>query len=194
MNKNFHFLLRITLLLLVVMVCTNLFSGPYTERRVKAGIKLFRTILAADIDISKKISTDGSLLLLLVYTDDKENADKLAELLKKSRTSGAKSTISNLPITVETTSEVSFQQYHERITAGIFITQPLLDEDLKSVIRYGIDRHIIIYSPYKGHVEDGVLSGLSVEASVRPYINIKTLQASNIRIKSFFMKVAKSYE
>ena len=37
---------------------------------------------------------------------------------------------------------------------------------------------MIVYSPFEGHVESGVLGGLSVEAQVRPYVNRATLEAS----------------
>ena len=53
---------------------------------------------------------------------------------------------------------------------------------------------MIVYSPFEGHVEKGVLGGLSVEAQVRPYVNRATVEASQITLKPFFMEVAKVYQ
>jgi hypothetical protein len=64
---------------------------------------------------------------------------------------------------------------------------------LKSIIKYGIDHHVIVYSPFEGHVERGVLGGLAVEAQVRPYVNLTTLDASNITLKPLFFKVTKVF-
>ena len=38
-----------------------------------------------------------------------------------------------------------------------------------------------------------ILGGLSVEAQVRPYVNLSTLSASNISLKPLFFKVTKVY-
>ncbi|HEX8154652.1 MAG TPA: hypothetical protein VF698_16080, partial [Thermoanaerobaculia bacterium] len=62
-----------------------------------------------------------------------------------------------------------------------------------SLVKYGIDRRLIVYSPFEGHVESGVTGGLSVEAQVRPFVNSTTLAASHIALKDFFLKVTKVY-
>ena len=64
---------------------------------------------------------------------------------------------------------------------------------LTSIIKYGIGHHVIVYSPFEGHVELGVLGGLSVEAQVRPFLNRATLEASQISLKPFFLSVAKVF-
>lgn len=194
MRKATVFFLSFVICLLMIQGVGGASADQSSERRIKAGIKLFRTMLAADLDISDKKSPDGSLVLLLVYHDEKDKALKLAQSLKKSGRAGSSPLIRNLPITVDTTSDFSFQRYMANRIAGIFITEKIGNADLQKVIRFGIDRRVVVYSPFEGHVEKGVLGGLSVEARVRPYVNIKTLKSSAIRIKAFFMKVTKRYE
>jgi len=63
----------------------------------------------------------------------------------------------------------------------------------RPVVRYGIDHHVIVYSPFEGDVERGILGGIAVEAQVRPYVNAATLTASNITFKSLFFKVTKVF-
>ncbi len=65
---------------------------------------------------------------------------------------------------------------------------------MQSLVRFGIDRHVIVYSPFEGDVESGILGGLSIEAQVRPYLNRATLESSHIMLKEFFLKVAKVYQ
>ncbi len=194
MRKATIYFLSFAISLLMLQGVSGVSADQTSERRVKAGIKLFRAMLAADLDISDKKAPDGSLALLLFYTNDKERAEKLGKSLNKRGRTGAGPLIRNLPIKVETTSDVSFQRYKENSVAGIFITQSIGSRELEKIIQFGIDRRIVVYSPFEGPVEEGVLGGLSVEARVRPYVNIKTLRRSEIRIKPFFMKVAKRYE
>jgi hypothetical protein len=80
-----------------------------------------------------------------------------------------------------------------RAPAGIFIAQAPPRAALSSLIKYGIGHHVIVYSPFEGHVELGVLGGLSVEAQVRPFLNRATLESSQISLKPFFLSVAKVF-
>ncbi len=50
---------------------------------------------------------------------------------------------------------------------------------------------MILYSPFEGDVERGVTAGLSIEAKVLPFVNQRTLEASGVELKPFFLKVAK---
>ena len=46
-----------------------LLVGEQVDRRVEAGLKIFRALLAADADLPRK-TVDGKLLILFFYTDD----------------------------------------------------------------------------------------------------------------------------
>jgi hypothetical protein len=162
--------------------------------RIKTGVKLFRTMLAADLDIAGKTDSDGKLFILLVYEDNLHEAENIGKLLTKSKKPGTEAHIRGISIKIAYTSETSFQNFNNNKIAGIFIAQQFQAGDLEKVIQYGIKNHLIVYSPFEGDVEKGVLGGLSVEARVRPYINAETLRASGISIKPFFMKVTKIHE
>lgn len=187
-------------LFLFVLFCTDIGSAwsaqadRQSERRSKAGIKLFRAMLAADLDISRKVRPEGNLALLIVYNSDGGAAEALAAIVDKGRESGKQTFIRKLPVSVETVGISSLDQYLKRSFAGIFVAEPLKEETLQQLIAISMDRKIILYSPFEGDVERGVLGGISVEAKVQPYVNIKALKQSGIRIKPFFMKVSKSYE
>jgi hypothetical protein len=178
---------RLACLLLALGAGRALLGDALEDRRTEAGLKLFRSILAADVDLAKKTVEDGKLLAVFLYTDDRKRAEELAQ-----RLSGGEP-LHGLTVVAEVTSDASLSAYSERRPAGVFVAQVPPAAALKSVVQYGISRHVIVYSPFEGHVESGVLAGLAVEAQVRPYLNLATLNASSITLKEFFLKVAKVY-
>jgi len=167
------------------------YNESYSYERDKslvwAALDVFPSLLAADKDISSKVGGDGKLLLILVYTSDREAAAKMAQHLRKIKQ------IRNIPVRIELHRSTSFQADMESRPAGIFITQRM-GPDIQSIIRYGIDQHTIVFSPFEADVEQGVLGGIVVRENILPYINVKTMQSSDIQVKSFFLRIAKLYE
>ena len=160
--------------------------------RSRAGLRFFRTFLAADLGITGKTAGDGRLLLLVFYTTDKRQAEELAKSLRG--TTEKDQSIKGLPITVETTNDAALRAYDKRRPAGIFLAQAPDAQALGTLIRYGIDQRVIVYSPFEGHVERGVLGGISVGAQVRPYLNRSTLEASHISLKELVVEASKVYQ
>ena len=155
------------------------------DRRTSAGVRLFRAVLAADTDLAKKTVAPNQLLIVFVCVDDRRGAADLAQRFVQE--------IRGLSVVTEVTTDATFAGYAKRVPAGIFIAQPPGKQALASIIRYGIQNRVVVYSPFEGHVESGVLCGLSVEAQVRPFVNRATLAASQISLKPFFLEVAKVY-
>jgi hypothetical protein len=166
-------------------------SGDVTQdRRVEAGVKIFRALLAADLDLSKKTVDDGKLLVVFLYTDDRKRALELAVAFG----GPAAEPIHGTPVLAEATSDAALAAYAARVPAGVFLAQAPGAEALRGLVRWGIERHVIVYSPFEGHVESGVTGGLVVEAQVRPYVNLTTLNASHLNLKEFFLKVTKVFK
>ena len=158
-------------------------ADSYDERRTEAGLKLFRALLAADLDLKSKADSEGRLHVVFFYTDDHRRAEELSKEFGKLE----------LPTVLESSPDATFAPYEARPPAGIFLVQSPDSRALAAIVKFGIAHHIVVYSPFEGHVESGVLGGLSIEAQVRPYLNLTTLKASNIAIKDFFLRVAKVY-
>jgi len=186
------FTLQIVIIALVTLSSSafSVVADDYSDRRIHAGAKLFRTLLAADQNITEKISPDNNLQLGLIYENNQSVAKSVADDLQHR----ANSDIRNIPIKTRLLKVSELASSGAAHLAGLFITQQLFEDELQMVLRYAVDHQIIIYSPFEGDVEKGVLGGMSVEARVRPYLNIKTMQAANVHLKPFFMKVAKQYE
>jgi len=185
-------LLSFLMLLLSIQVASA--DAPYEQRRVKAGVKFFQAMLAADLDIKSKKGDDGALLVLVVYQGNGASAEKIARQLSVSDKGQTPKLIRKIPVHVEVTNDMTFQQFADRKVAGVFIGENMGRGDLGSVIGYGSDKGVVVFSPFSGHVENGVLGGISVEAYVLPFVNMKTLSNSGVRLKPFFMGVVKRYE
>ncbi|MDH5755682.1 MAG: hypothetical protein OEZ55_03325 [Nitrospinota bacterium] len=184
----------LSFLMLLLSFQGALAADAYEERRVKAGVKFFQAMLAADLDIGSKGGDDGALLLLVVYKGDRVGAENISWQLNISGEGQTPTSIRKIPIHVEVTNDMTFRQYAARKVAGVYIGENLGREDLAPVIGFGVEKGIVVFSPFAGHVENGVLGGISVEAYVLPFVNMKMLSNSGVRLKPFFMGVVKRYE
>lgn len=181
--------MRIRRLIAVLLMAPLLFAQTEQDRRNEAGIRMFGTLLLADMDLAKK-ADNGKLQLVIYYTNDASRAESLAKSLRVTPT-GEPRRLGGLDVDVAVTNDPTF---NGRNPAGIFLAQAPPAATLKSIIQFGISRRIIVYSPFEGHVESGVAGGLAIGAQVKPYVNASTLQASQISLKAIFMKVAKVYQ
>lgn len=165
-------------------------SDDFTDRRITAGTKIFRALLAADSKISQKKTVKGTLDLCLVYLNDQKNAELAADILF----SRSESNIRGIRINSPFVPFVEFVTGEHRDCAGIFLAEQLKDKELAQVIAIAGKEKRVLFSPFEGDVERGVLGGIKVESRVLPYVNNRALQESHLTLKAFFMKIAKTYE
>ncbi|HEX3580656.1 MAG TPA: hypothetical protein VH087_02760, partial [Thermoanaerobaculia bacterium] len=57
-------------LLLALVLPSLLLGDEVNDRRAAAGIRLFRALLAADLDLPKKTVAPNQLLIVFFYVDD----------------------------------------------------------------------------------------------------------------------------
>lgn len=175
----------IILLWLVIAagVSSNVYSADQDAIRTRIGLKLFRAILAADTQINTKQGADGKLALAIIYKDDKAQADIYAAMLQNLGKGVKQGKVKGIPITVQviTVAQLTGQRY-----AGIYLVETFASSRLQQLVDYGIAQKIISYSPFVDAVEQGISAGLIIEARTKPYVNIQTLQRSQLQIKSFF--------
>lgn len=156
------------------------------DRRVRTGARLFRALLAADMALESKVASDGALHVA-VYGGDARFAAEVARLIAPPDDVG-QSQIRGIPIKVDVLAKLPETG---KPPVGLFIAGVPPNNELDPLIQWGIRNKVIVYSPFAGHVERGVMAGLSIEAKVQPFVNLATLEASGIRLKPFFLKVAK---
>lgn len=159
-------------------------SDDFTDRRITAGTKIFRALLAADSDVAQKKDRKSKLRLCLIYEDDWRNAQLTTKTLRNRKDTR----IRKIDIHVMPVNFSDFVEAKGEWTAGIFLTQPLSDDKIALLINYAKKRHVVLFSPFAGDVERGVLGGIAVEARVRPYLNMGAVTDTGIRLKSFFSR------
>jgi hypothetical protein len=158
-------------------------ADSYDERRVRAGARMFRALLAADLGLEGK-ARDGTLEVVVLGGEPA----LVAEVSGLIAPAGA-AAIRGLPLAVEPLGGVD--GLGERRPVGVFLAGPPSAAELDTLVRWGIAHRVIVYSPFEGHVERGATAGLSIEAKVLPYLNAQTLEASGVTLKPLFLKVAR---
>ena len=145
-------------------------------------------------------SIHGELIIILLYSGktfyDRIRANNFVEQLT---TNNSFNNIRNKPVKIKLLSEQEFLNASKSKKvfsnlAGIYLLDKLSATAIHAIIHQASKYQIITYSPFNCDVERGVLGGLSVEAKVRPYTNMKTLRESKILLKPIFIKVIKHYE
>ncbi|MCB1909116.1 MAG: hypothetical protein KDH15_17260 [Rhodocyclaceae bacterium] len=184
-------LLSVHLMLVVLLFSlpgTTAVAQSFGERRVHVGLKLFRTLVAADTESGGKLDGGGRLPVYLAYADNRRDAREYASELAADM-----DTVRGAPVRIEVVSLASLLTAGDLRPAAVFITQPLDDRELVQLVDYAIRRRVILFSPFEGDVEKGVLGGISVEATIRPLINVRTLRSSGLAIRNFYLRVARRY-
>ena len=163
-------------------------ANSFTERRISVSQKLFRTLLVAKLNYQKDLSEAGTFYVNLIYQHNdilaKSMSDKLANEL---------TLLHNKPVIIRHVSLINYLKTQEPKAIGSFLVENLSNEQLQKVIKHSINNQQILFSPFEGDVEQGVMAGLSVESKVRPFVNMHALIKSNVELKSFFIKVSKQY-
>lgn len=161
-------------------------ADSYDERRVRAGARLFRTMLAADTTLESRASADGSLEILVYGPRGGAASADVASLIAPADAS--KAALHGRRVSVRESATLPLDG--ER-PAGVFLAAKPADADLDRLVAWSIANRVLVYSPFEGHVERGVGGGLAITAKVQPHVNLRTLEAAGIELKPFFLKVAK---
>ena len=174
----------VVIMTILVFSSTNINSGEWADRRVWVGLDMFQSFLAADKNIKNKKDVDGKLQVVLVYYDRESLAKEMAYHLENKVRE-----IRGIPLKAEITT-TNLLPDHE-ITAGIFLCQKIEDKEIfDNVIQFGHDNEVITFSPFSGDVERG-MNGVYIADIILPYVNIDSINQSNIKLKKFFLKISK---
>lgn len=161
-------------------------ANGYDHSRVDVGLEFFSSFLAADSDIAQKTNSQNHLVLAILYQGNLGLAQRLAEHLLRIRR------IRGLTIRVVLTDDPDLGAFENFPPAGLFLAQPR-PLDLDRIIDWGRIHHRIVVSPFSGDVARGILGGISVREVVLPEVNMAALKLWNVRLKSFFLGIARRY-
>lgn len=150
------------------------------------GIKLFPALLAADLNLSSRVDENGEITVVLVYAEDNKVAVNMASRLESNGDiKGFKLHVLVMP----------WKNLKDKgdVVAGVFIAEPMSDV-VPDLIQYCNTRNVLLFSPYSGDVERGVLAGLEVTDRIRPYLNMDAMRDADVRLKPFFVELASQYD
>lgn len=164
------------------------YADSYDERRVRTGARLFRSLLAADTALKDKLAADGALLVW-VYSADGRLGEEMRNLLSPPG-DPAKSRVRGYPLDIRVLDRLPGAA-DRSAPMGLFLASPPPAGALPELVRWAVASRCILFSPFEGHVEQGVTAGLAIEAKVQPFLNRQSLEASGLVLKPFFLKVAK---
>lgn len=175
-------------LVVVGLACATVSVNADTtdERRVRAGARLFRSLLAAHTGLEDR-AADGRLRVL-IFSTDARSAAEVGDLVAPP-TSPESARIRDLPIEMVTSGTLPTDK--APLPAAVFLATRLSSAEVDGLVRWSIAHRVIVYSPFEGDVERGIPAGLAVEAKVQPFLNLTTLEAAGIVLKPFFVQVAK---
>jgi hypothetical protein len=160
------------------------------DRRVRAGARLFRSLLTAQVALESKAAQDGALHVVIYGADTRLSAE-ISSLIAANGESG-KSGIRDLPLKIDAATNLA-ELAHAPQPAGVFLVAAQSEKDLAELVRFSTAAKIVLYSPFDGDVERGAAAGICIEAKVQPFLNLPALQAAGVEIKPFYLKVARVY-
>ncbi|MBF0272139.1 MAG: hypothetical protein HQL98_08770 [Magnetococcales bacterium] len=175
-------------LLLMLWYASEGLCSDTNGHRLQLGIKIFPALVGGNLDLASQTNKDGTLLLLIVYGEDRGTGENLVRMLNTSTR-----VIDHYPIQVVVCMVSEFRQFADRPVAGIFLAESLKSAPMEEIIVFGIAKKSIIFSPFEGDVQNGVMAGMEISTQVKPALNLVTLRKSGIRLNSLFIKVAKIY-
>lgn len=180
--------LLIGFVLLSLVLSSYVFADETEKRRVDISVSIFPRIVAVDNHFREKLDEDQKARLLFVYDEDESFAQEIADRVGKDG-----SNIGGMLVSTRVAS-VAETWPENNPPVAIFLVEKLSDEQLNRVIAYAESVHRLVFSPFSGDVERGVMVGISVTNRVKPYFNLSRLHRANVVINALLMKMSKRYE
>lgn len=182
-------LIQFFIFLILSAFASSIFADAMQERRIKISASIFPRIIAVDKKFSEKVDSSGNIKLGMIYHSDKEKALNISRIVtrKIKHISGNKIVFEYINM-----AETDFTVLGRM--AGLFFVHPVPDTILKKLRQYSIKHNSILFSPFEGDIERGVMASIFVGAKIRPYFNLTSLAEANIKLKPALIKVSKTHE
>lgn len=73
---------------------------------------------------------------------------------------------------------------------GAFLAQRLGAPERARLLAHTAGRPVLLFTPFEGEVEQGVMAGFVIEARVRPHVNLAALRASGLELREIHLKAS----
>ncbi|WP_243651516.1 YfiR/HmsC family protein [Thiobaca trueperi] len=156
------------------------------QQRFRVGLKIFPACLGAVESLEDRLTSDGSLQVLVVY----EGSDAAARQAVTSLNGIGR--VRGLTLNAKALSVTALDEDREAEVSAIFVASVGLGS---RHLRAWSERYqVLVFSPFDGEVEAGAVAGLYVADRILPYINLTQAQRARIRFKPFFLQVARQHD
>lgn len=161
-------------------------SSEHLTPRIQIGLNLVPAVLAANKKLNSELNQE-SLTIYIVYVHNKPGAIKSQTRLESI------GHIRNHELKLEVIHLYDLIDRKIGSKDAIFINDNI-KHDLNKLIRFAHTQQVILFSPFKGDVKKGAMSGFEVSNKVLPAVNLKAMRNSNIELKAFFLRIAVKYD
>lgn len=175
------------LLLIFLMVLWQPVAQAADSHRVLVGLNLFPNILS--VTKGGQLADEGGegYTLLVVYENE---AWQAAQLVKKLENSIRK--INQRVVRIQALPVDEVASVDRKV--GIFLTEPLSQQQLQHLVDYSIAERVLLFSPFQGDVERGAMVGLDVRSKIRPYLNLKSLERAGLSCNAVLVRMSRTIE
>ena len=174
--------------LFAVLACVGgAHAGEREERRIRAGLDLFPSFVAADLDLEEKRDAEGRLFLIVHYVDSWDRAEEMVEKLV-----GMKQ-IRGIALRVQAVRDSELTEWSSEPPMAIFFADGL-PRDTRELTKFSLEHGVMLFSPFPDDLQRGAHGGIWISDRILPQVDLEALEESKIRLKSFFLKVAKHDE
>ena len=184
----FLIIVRLWLLGLLLSGSVMALADVVSDHRVLVGLNLFRTFVAADRELQRHRQDDGRLPVVVLYAHSLTGVAAYQERLSQTFPM-----VKNMPTHI-TAASLEAVVESAATPAAVFVAEKLAPDERQRLVNLSIQKRFLVFSPFEGDVEAGVLGGLAVEARVTPIVNMNTLATSHIPLKRFYLSVSRRYE
>lgn len=157
---------------------------PEEEQRFHVGLKLFPAVIGGVRGLDEKVSADGRLRIIVVHVDAPRTAHRAARSLADI------GQIRGVPLEVVIRGAAEIRGTANDPIGGIFVSSPGVPAE--ELVAWSTNLQTLVFSPFRGDVEDGAVAGLSVTDRILPYVNLTQARRAGITFKPFFLRVAKT--
>lgn len=158
---------------------------PEERQHLTIGLRLFPACLAADTELAQRVDAEGQLRIIVVHPDDPDTAAEVVTSLQRL------GRVRDWPLAVEAITPEELFRLPEQPLAAIFVAAPRFEAEL---LEEAVRRKALLFSPFRGDVERGVMAGISVSDRILPYVNLPQAERAGIRFKPFFLRAARQHE
>lgn len=171
--------------MLILITSTPALSLPQLNPRIQIGLNLLPAVIAANKKLADK-DQQKSLSIFLLYNKDRQIALQAEQNINTNQKIRGHSFDTEV-ISINQLMSRNIDQHD-----AIFIVEKI--QSLEALIAYSREQQVILFSPFEGDIEKGVMSGIAISNNVLPAINQTAVRRASLNFKAFFLRIAVKYD